>query len=39
MPGGVVEIVGLPPPSGNIPLLEIVLKELDLLSSLRFVHW
>lgn len=37
-PGGVVEIVGLPPPNGNIPLLQIVLKEIDLRSSLRFVH-
>jgi len=36
--GGVVEIVGLPPPTATLPILTIVLKELDLRSSLRFVH-
>lgn len=37
-PGGLVEIVGLPPVLVNLPILQHVLKELDLIGCVRFVH-
>lgn len=37
-PGGLVEIVGLPPVMVKLPILQHVLKELDLIGCVRFVH-
>jgi len=36
--GGVVELVGLPPPMVKIPILQIVLKEIDFIGCVRFDH-